>query len=88
MKNIEKIAIDTIVSQFSEKYKEMIQTSISAKAAVEAASANYKKSAGPLVNYAKETANLIIQDEVSDEAIKYFEDRISDSMKIPFKVKG
>lgn len=88
MKNIEKIAIDTIISQFSTKNNEIIQATISAKAAAETASANFKKAAGPLINMAKESASVLLQDQVSDEAIKYFEERIADTIKIPFKLQG
>jgi hypothetical protein len=88
MKNIEKIGIDTMIQQFEEKYTEMIQASISAKAAVEMAQQNFKKTAGPLLGHAKDTAALILEDGVSEDAIKYFEDRISEIVKIPFKVRN
>ena len=88
MKNIEKIAIDTIVSQFQEKYREMIDAAISAKGAVEVAQTNFKKAAGPLVSHAKDAAAILLQDEVSDEAITYFENTIADIIKLPFKAKN
>jgi hypothetical protein len=88
MRNIEKIAIDTILEQFQSKNAEIINSAISAKAAVELAQQNFKKAAGPLINYAKDSATILIQDDVSEEAIKYFEDRMSEIMKIPFKAKN
>ena len=88
MKNIEKIAIDTMIDQFGQKNTEIIAATISAKAAVELAQQNFKKAAGPLVNYAKDSANLLLQDEVSEDAIAYFENRMSELIKIPFKAKG
>ena len=88
MKNIEKIAIDTIVDQFQTKNAELIQATISAKAAVEMAQQNFKKTAGPVLNYAKESASMLLQDEISEEALKYFEDRITEIVKIPFKAKN
>ena len=69
MKNIEKIAIDTILEQFQAKHAEMISAAISAKGAVELAQSNFKKAAGPLINYAKDSATVLLQDEVSEEAI-------------------
>jgi hypothetical protein len=88
MKNIEKIAIDTILENFQSKNAELISGAISAKGAVELAQANFKKAAGPLVNYAKDSASILLQDDVSEEAIAYFEARMSDLIKIPFKAKG
>jgi hypothetical protein len=88
MKNIEKIAIDTIIDQFQTKNAELIQATISAKAAVEMAQQNFKKTAGPVLNYAKDSAAMLLQDEISEEALKYFEDRITEIVKIPFKAKN
>lgn len=87
MKNLEKIAIDTILNDFSTSKAEMIQHAISAKNAVEMAQQNFKKAAGPLMNYAKESGNLLIEDGVSDEAMQYFEQRMSEIIKIPFTLK-
>ena len=88
MKNIEKIAIDTILDQFQSKNSEMINAVISAKGAVELAQSNFKKAAGPLMNYAKDSASILLQDDVSEEALTYFESRMSELIKIPFKAKG
>ena len=88
MKNIEKIAIDTIIEQFQTKNSELIQATISAKAAVEMAQQNFKKTAGTVLNYAKDSAAMLLQDEISEEALKYFEDRITEIVKIPFKAKN
>ena len=49
MKNIEKIAIDTIVDAFAIKNAELIQNVISTKAAADMAVANFKKAADILV---------------------------------------
>jgi hypothetical protein len=87
MKNLEKIAIDSILQQFEESKKEMINSTISAKQAVEIAQQNFKKTAGPLLSIAKESGNLLIQDEVSEEAIAYFESRMAEIIKIPFSLK-
>ena len=87
MKNLEKIAIDSLLLQFKEGKSEMIQHVISAKGAVEMAQQNFKKAASPLINYAKETGNLLLEDGVSEEAIQYFEQIISDIIKIPFTLK-
>jgi hypothetical protein len=87
MKNLEKIAIDSILQDFQNSKKEMIDGAISAKQAVEIAQQNFKKIAGPLVNYAKEAGNLLLEDEVTDEAITYFEGRMAEIMKIPFSLK-
>ena len=88
MKNIEKIAIDALLNQFIEKYGEMIENAISAKQAAELAQANFKKVAGPLINYAKDSAGILLDDGVSEDAIKYFEDKITEIVKIPFKAKN
>jgi hypothetical protein len=87
MKNLEKIAIDSIVNDFANTKNEMIQASISAKAAVEMAQQNFKQTAGPLVNYAKESGKLLLEDGVSEEAIQYFEQRLSELIKIPFTLR-
>ena len=87
MKNLEKIAIDSIVNDFAASKGEMIQASISAKAAVEMAQQNFKQTAGPLVNYAKESGKLLLEDGVSEEAIQYFEQRLSELIKIPFTLR-
>ena len=88
MKNLEKIAIDTMVNEFSSKYKEMIDASKSAKAALEMAQTNFKKIIGPLINVAKESGTLLLQDEASDEAIKYFEDKMTEIVKYSLKLKA
>jgi nitrate reductase NapAB chaperone NapD len=88
MKNIEKLGIDTLIVQFSEKYKEQIEAAISAKQAVEIAQSNFKKIAGPLVSSAKDLGNELVSDELSDQAIDYFETAIGQIVKIPFKVKS
>ncbi len=88
MKNIEKIAIDTIIDQFQSKNAELIQAAISAKAAVEMAQQNFKKTASPVLGYAKDSAAILLQDEISEDALKYFEDRITEIVKIPFKAKN
>jgi hypothetical protein len=87
MKNLEKIAIDSILQDFQNSKKEMIEGAISAKQAVEIAQQNFKKTAGPLVNYAKEAGNLLLEDGVTDEAITYFEGRMTEMIKIPFSLK-
>jgi hypothetical protein len=87
MKNLEKIAIDSIVNDFANTKNEMIQASISAKAAVEMAQQNFKQTAGPLVNYAKESGKLLLEDGVSEEDIQYFEQRLSELIKIPFTLR-
>jgi len=88
MKTIEKIAIDALLDEFDEKYKDMINASISARQAVEIAQRNFKEVATPLMNYAKEAGNILVIDEVSKEAIDYFEEKMSSIIKIPFKVKN
>lgn len=85
MKNIEKIGIDTLLDQFNTKYKELIEASISARNAVEIAQQNFKKVAGTLMSHGKDTAALIAEDQLSEDAMKYVEDRLSGIMKIPFK---
>ena len=84
MKNLEKIAIDTILSEIENSKTEMIQNAISAKSAAELAQQNFKEVATPLVNYAKEARNLLVEDNASDEAMQYFEERMSAIIKIPF----
>ena len=88
MKNIEKIGIDTLIGQFTSKYNEQIEAVISAKQAVEIAQGNFKKVAGPLVASAKEIGNELVTDELSDQAIEYFETTVGQIIKIPFKVKN
>jgi hypothetical protein len=88
MKNIEKIAIDTILSQFISKNGEIINHFKSAKAAVELAQQNFKKSASPLMSMAHESATVLLQDDVSEEAIKYYEERVTEITSIPFKIKN
>jgi hypothetical protein len=87
MKNLEKIAIDSIIDNFTNSKREMIESAISAKQAVEVAQQNFKKVAGPVVNYAKEAGNLLLEDGVSDEAIAYFESRMTEIVKIHFSLR-
>ena len=54
MKTIEKIAIDQILSVFEDSKKDLINSVITARQAVEVANQNFKKAAGPLMNLAKE----------------------------------
>ena len=77
MKNIEKIAIDTILKEFSESKRELIEQMISAKQAVQVAQTNFKKSADPVINYAKDTAASLLQDDISEDAVTYFDNGIS-----------
>ena len=84
MKNIEKIAIDSLIEQFSTKNREHIERTLSAKSALEIAQANFKKTAGALTTNARDIATFLIQDDVSEDAIKYFDDSISNIIKIPF----
>jgi hypothetical protein len=88
MKNIEKIAIDTIVEAFANKNQELIQNSISMKAAADMAVANFKKAASGVNEYAKIEAKPLLEDGISEEAEAYFEQRISEITKIPFKIKN
>ena len=87
MKNLEKIAIDSILQQFEESNKELIESAAVAKRNAEIAQHNFKKAASPLLNVAKESGNLLIQDEVSNEAIAYFETKMAEIIKIPFNLK-
>lgn len=84
MKNIEKIAIDSMLEKFAAEKQELVANLISAKAAAELAQQNFKKAAGPVLTYAKELGALLAADEISEEATKYFEERMSDIVKIPF----
>ena len=88
MKNIEKIAIDTIVDAFAEKNKEIIQNVISTKAAADMAVANFKKAAAGVNEYAKNEAKPLLEDGISEEAEAYFEQRIAEVTKLPFKIKN
>jgi hypothetical protein len=87
MKKLEKIAIDAIITDFVNSKTEMIEATIEAKAAAELAQQNFKKVAGPLISHAKEAGNLLLEDEVSDEAMAYFEQRFSELVKIPFTLR-
>lgn len=87
MKNLEKIAIDSLIVEFGQTKGEIINAAISAKAAVEMAQQNFKQTAGPLLNYAKESGKLLLEDGVSEEAIQYFEQRLSELIKIPFTLR-
>jgi hypothetical protein len=86
MKNVEKIAIESVIKDFMEKYQEMISTVISSRQAVEVAKQNYAKVANPLVNAAKESMG-VISSEISEEGAAYLEEKLSDVIKIPFKLK-
>lgn len=88
MKNIEKIAIDTIVEAFSVKNGEIIQNAISAKSAADIAVSNFKKAAAGVMEYAKTEAKPLLEDGISEEAEAYFEQRISEITKLPFKIKN
>lgn len=87
MKNIEKIAIDSMIEKFQTEKAELIQGLISAKSAAEIAQQNFKKAAGPVLGHAKEIGALLAEDEISEEATKYFEGRISEILNFPFAVQ-
>ena len=87
MKNIEKIAIDTLIGQFNEKNTELIQNAVSAKQAAEMASANFKKAAGLVLNNVKEISSMLLAEGVSEEALTYFEEKVGEITKLPFKAK-
>lgn len=84
MKTIEKIAIDQILSVFEDSKKDLINSVITARQAVEVANQNFKKAAGPLMNHAKESLKEI-ESELSDEGVAYFEEKMSSILKVPFK---
>jgi hypothetical protein len=86
MKNIEKIGIESLIESFSVKNQELVNQLISAKAAAETAQSNYKKAASPILGQVKEIGSSLLADEVSEDAIKYFEEKITDLIKIPFTV--
>lgn len=86
MKNIEKIAIDSMVEKFQVEKQELIENLVSAKAAAELAQQNFKKAAGPVLTYAKEIGAMLTADEISPEATKYFEDKMSEIVKLPFTI--
>ena len=86
MKNIEKIAIDSMIDKFTAEKAELVAQLVSAKSAAEVAQQNFKKAAGPVLTYAKELGALLAADEISEEATKYFEEKMSDIVKIPFTI--
>ena len=86
MKNIEKIAIDSLVEKFTTEKQEIVQNLIAAKAAAELAQHNFKKAAGPVLTCAKELGAMLIADEISPEAANYFEQKMTDIVKIPFTI--
>lgn len=88
MKNIEKIAIDTITEFFAVKNGEIIQNAISSKAAADMAVANYKKAAAAVMEYAKDEAKLLLEDGISEDAEAYFEQRMTEITRLPFKIKN
>lgn len=88
MKNIEKIAIDTIVEGFAEKNQELVNNLISMKAAADMAVQNFKKAAAGVNSYAKDAAAPLLEDGISEEAEQYFEEKITGLTKLPFKIKN
>ena len=87
MKNIEKIAIDALTTEFIGKNMTSIESCLSMKAAAETAQANFKKAAQPLLSTANELANSILSDGISDDAISYLEVKLSEALRLPFKTK-
>lgn len=88
MKNIEKIAIDTIVEGFATKNQELVNNLISMKAAADMAVQNFKKAAAGVNSYAKDAASPLLEDGISEEAEQYFEEKITELTKLPFKIKN
>ena len=86
MKNIEKIAIDSMIEKFIAEKAELIANLVSSKSAAELAQQNFKKAAGPVLTYAKEMGLLLAADEITEEATKYFEEKMTDIVKIPFTI--
>ena len=84
MKNIEKIAIDSMLRAFEEGEALAIDQLSVAKKQVEEAQLNFKRIAGALKSSAQKLGDLLIEDGVSDEAIKYFQEKMQEITKIPF----
>ena len=87
MKNIEKIAIDSMVDKFAIDWNEGLKELSRAKTLIEEAQKEFKKVAGPIMTQGKEMGGMLLEDGVSEEAVKYFEERFTELVKIPFVLK-
>ena len=84
MKTVEKIAIDAIIMQFAERNIEIIRSSISSRIALQQASQNHEKNVSSLLVMAKKAVDPLINDNISEDAIKYLEERMSAIINMPF----
>ena len=84
MKNIERIAIDSMLRAFEEGEATNIEQLTTAKKEVEEAQQNFKKIASSVKASAQKLGDLLTEDGVSDEAFKYFQEKMQEITKIPF----
>lgn len=86
MKNIEKIAIDSLLQKLdSEMETDIIQMG-EFKKQFEEAKKNFQGAANKLIGNAKNSVKEI-SDELSEEGIVYIESELSVKLTVPFKLK-
>ena len=86
MKNIEKIAIDSLIQTIETELSQDISQMSNFKRQFEEAKKNFQGAAGKLISSAKKSVADIV-DELSEEGIAYLEAEISSKLTVPFKLK-
>lgn len=86
MKNLEKMAIESIVSKIEVEFTDDVAALTNLKRAFEEAKKNFQVAAGNLVTEVKGlTADIV--DELSEEAATVLETEIATRLGAPFKLK-
>ena len=86
MKNIEKMAIDALLKTLSETKTSEINDLNAAKKAFDDAKKSFQTIANNIMKDVKIVANDIVE-ELTDEAVQYFESEITNKLGVPFKLK-
>ncbi len=86
MKNIEKIAIDSILKSIEDKMGNDVVELTACKARFEEAKKNFQTLAGRLAQDARSLTGEILE-ELSEDGIAYLEKEVSGKLDIPFKAK-
>lgn len=86
MKNIEKMAVDSLASDFAKRNEERVQVLENYKKELDEAKANFMSVAKAMISDAKELASEI-ESELSPEGLEYLEKTFSAIIKVPFELK-
>ena len=87
MKHIEKIAVESIFNDFKTENAQLIGQCAEAKSLLDAAQSTFKKFISEAFEKAREEGKVLVDEEVSEEALELFTSKVTELFKIPFKLK-